>query len=116
MFIVATIYNIFTNSLTFGNVGYLMDKDKSITSVPYTLASSALMYQADMTCAQSAAAFKYSSSDVLQKNSLQVVVKVDKFIYMFIYIYTYIYMYVSIFIYLNCFITYRVTSHDASDL
>jgi hypothetical protein len=67
-----------------------MDKDKSITSVPYALASSALMYQADKSCAQSSAAFKYSSSDVLQKNSLKVVVKVHKFIYMYIYIYMYV--------------------------
>eukprot|EP00596_Hydrurales_sp_CCMP1899_P000141 CAMPEP_0119055568 /NCGR_PEP_ID=MMETSP1177-20130426/75791_1 /TAXON_ID=2985 /ORGANISM="Ochromonas sp, Strain CCMP1899" /LENGTH=1294 /DNA_ID=CAMNT_0007036121 /DNA_START=125 /DNA_END=4009 /DNA_ORIENTATION=- len=57
--------------------GSLVDEEVSITSVPHTLAGKALMYTADSTCAQSSSAFKYSSSDVLQTNTLEVDIKVN---------------------------------------
>jgi hypothetical protein len=96
--------------------GFLINaKNETINSVPYNLNGNVLIFQAESTCVESESAFKYNSSEKLQKNDLQVVIKVDIYIiytymyvciyiYMYTYIYVYIYMYICIHIYMYIYI------------
>jgi hypothetical protein len=98
--------------------GFLINaKNETINSVPYNLNGNVLIFQAESTCVESESAFKYNSSEKLQKNDLQVVIKVDIYIiytYMYvciyIYMYTYIYMYIYI-IYIYVYIYMYIYIH-----
>jgi hypothetical protein len=61
-------------------------------------------YNADSSCAVSKASFRYNTSEKLQKNDLQVIVKVFMYTHICIRIckhsYSYIYIYIYIYIYM----------------